>query len=325
MKGIPLRSVLVVRMGLKYLAFAVALGTSFTSGVAFYPALWLARRARAAALGVALGAVLLSPLLVPPRARPLRLAAMLVAVTVGVSLYDHYRNADAGFRPGRRRFIESLTNPFALALRRVLSEPIPPRRRDAVQAIVCSLLGMAAVGLLVGAFLIDWRRHLFVTEHCAKAISLFLMIQFLPNGLAAAARLMGIPATDFAGPFFLARTPAEFWRMYNRPVNQFFHEYVFKPAGGRAHPLTAALMVFVVSGIIHEYVLDVPAGRILGSQMLFFLIQGLAVIATMRLRPRGWRAAPMILLTFAFNLATVRLFLAGLNAVLPFYVARAAQ
>ncbi|HEY2586790.1 MAG TPA: MBOAT family O-acyltransferase [Tepidisphaeraceae bacterium] len=310
-------------MGLKYLAFAAAVGTSFTSGLAFYPALWLARRARAAALCVAMAAVFLSPLLVPPGARPLRFAAMLVAVTVGVSLYDHYWNARAGYRPGPRRFIESLPNPFALALRRVLSEPTPTRRADVIQAVVCSLLGMAAVALLIGVFCIDWRRHLFITEHCAKAISLFLMIQFFPNGLAAAARLAGIPATNFAGAFFLARTPAEFWRMYNRPVNQFFHEYVFKLAGGRAHPITAMLIVFVVSGIIHEYVFDLTLGRILGSQMLFFLIQALAVVATMRLRPRGWRAVPMVLLTFAFNLATVRIFLAGLNAIGPFYVERA--
>lgn len=177
--------------------------------------------------------------------------------------------------------------------------------------------------MMAGVFRIDWHRHRFITEHCTKAASFFPVIQFLPNVLAAAARLSGLPATNFAGPFFLARTPAEFWRGYNRPVNQFFNEHVFKPAGGRSRPLMVMLFVFVVSGIIHEYIFDVPAGRVLGSQMLFFLIQGFAVVATMRLRPRGWRAAGMVLLTFAFNLATARIFLASMNAVVPFYVNRA--
>jgi hypothetical protein len=42
--------------------------------------------------------------------------------------------------------------------------------------------------------------HSFVAEHCSKAVSFFLVVQFLLNGLAAASRLLGIPATDFAGP-----------------------------------------------------------------------------------------------------------------------------
>jgi hypothetical protein len=309
-------------MEMKYWAFAMTLATEFGSGLAFYPAQWLRSRLRAVVLYATLLVVLLSPRLVPARARPLRMIAAVVAVTVGVRLYDHYRNAEAGYRPPARRFAQSLPLPFALALRRVSNEPVPPRRDDVVQAIVCSLLGIGALALLFLVFRVDWRQHRYITEHCAKAISLFLFIQFLPNAFAAAARLAGIPATNFAGSFFLARTPAEFWRQYNRPVAQFFHEYVFKPTGGRTHPVFATFITFAVSGIIHEYVFDVPAGRVLGSQMLFFMIQGLAVMATLRLRPRGWRAVPMILLTFAFNLATVRIFLASMNAVLPFYVQR---
>ena len=56
--------------------------------------------------------------------------------------------------------------------------------------------------------------------------------------------------------------------------------------------------------------------------MFFFTIQGLAVIATIRLRPRGPMAIPATLLTLVFNLATVYFFLICLNAVLPFYVNR---
>jgi hypothetical protein len=243
-------------------------------------------------------------------------------VTVGVKLYDHYRGAEAGFRPEAWLYLRSLVNPFALVLRRVVREKPPPTRADVLQAVRGLLFGAAAIGLLIGVFHVDWRHRDFIKEHCTKAISLFLVIQFFPNGLAAVFRLIGIPSTNFAGPFFMARTPAEFWRFYNRPVNQFFSQYVFRPAGGKAHPIQATLWVFVISGIVHEYVFDLPAGRVLGTQMCFFLLQGLAVVATLRLRPRGWVALPMHLLTFAFNLATVRLFLAGLNAVVPFYVLR---
>ena len=59
--------------------------------------------------------------------------------------------------------------------------------------------------------------------------------------------------------------------------------------------------------------------------MAFFLVQGLAVIATLRVRPRGRAAVLGILLTFAFNVATGPLFLAAMNAVVPFFVSRAAE
>ena len=124
------------------------------------------------------------------------------------------------------------------------------------------------------------------------------------------------------GPLFLARTPAEFWRFYNRPVGQFFHEYVFKTLGGPRRPVLAVFLTFVISGVIHEYLFDVPARRILGTQMAFFLIQGVAVIARLRVRPRGWAAAPAVILTFAFNLLTARVFLASMHAVVPFYASR---
>ena len=305
-------------MALKWLA--VSLAITFGGDLAFYPALALGPRRRTAAFFALLTTAILSPLIIPATAPLLRFIASVGAVTVGVKLYDSNRGAERGFRPAALLYAECLFNPFALVLRRVTREKRPSRRADAINAAVALSIGLPAVLLLIAVFCVDWRQHLFIEEHCAKAISLFLMIQFLPNGVAAVFRLLGVPATNFAGPFFLARTPAEFWRFYNRPVNQFFNEYVFRPARGAAHPIRATLLVFVISGIVHEYVFDLPAGRILGSQMGFFLLQGLAVVATLRLRPRGWAAVPMTLLTFAFNLATVRLFLAGLNAVAPFYV-----
>lgn len=268
---------------------------------------------------VLLAAVLLSPLVVLPQARFLRLIVTVFSITASIKLYDHFQSAKSGFFPGPWVYFSSWVNSYAHVLRRTTRQA-PPLRSELFQTLLCLTLGAASLALLIGLFHIDWHRHRFVLEHCAKAIGLFLVIQFLPNGLAPAFRLAGLPAMNFAGPFFLARTPAEFWRLYNRPAGQFLHEYVFKPAGGNRRPLWGTFFTFLVSGIIHEYVFDIPAGRVLGSQMAFFLIQGLAVMATIRLRPRGGLAVATVLLTFAFNLATVRLFLAGVNQVAPFYV-----
>jgi hypothetical protein len=302
--------------------FVITFALEFTLGALFYPALRLPRPARTATLAVCVAGILVAPILIPPRAGFLRLLAAVNAVMVGARVYDEYWAASCGEQTGWFRYLASLENPFAVVLRRAAQEPHPARRADVLGAIVGLLVGAAAVFLLIHLFTIDWQKHSFIAEHCAKAITLFLIIQFLPNGLAAGARLVGLPATNFGGAFFLARTPAEFWRLYNRPAEQFFYEHVFKPARGRRRIIFATLMTFAVSGIIHEYVFDLPAGRILGSQMAFFMIEGIAVAATLRLRPRGWLKWPAIVLTFVFNVAAVRIFLASVNAVVPFYVNR---
>jgi hypothetical protein len=298
--------------------FVIALALEYALGVLFYPLSRLPRRARVGAVIALLAAVLAAPMLIPAHARFLRLLAAVNGIMICARVYDEFWAADER-RVGLWTYLTALANPFALVLRRVESESPHERKADVVRAAVGLLIGAGAVWVLVWVFQIDWWRHSALAEHCAKAISLFLIIQFLPNGVAALYRLIGLPATDFGGPFFLARTPAEFWRLYNRPAEQFFYEHVFKPAGGRRRLIFATLMTFFVSGILHEYVFDLPAGRVLGTQMAFFMIEGFAVVATLRLRPRGWMTWPAIILTFAFNVAAVRIFLASLDASVPFY------
>jgi hypothetical protein len=60
-------------------------------------------------------------------------------------------------------------------------------------------------------------------------------------------------------------------------------------------------------------------GRHLGYQIAFFMTQGLAATATMRLRPRGYRAVVWWAATLVFNIGTSALFLASLDEVVPFY------
>jgi hypothetical protein len=86
--------------------------------------------------------------------------------------------------------------------------------------------------------------------------------------------------------------------------------------------VVGALATFAVSGLIHEYIFDLAAGRVQGYQMAFFMIQGVASVATARLCPSGWRAVVCTIATFSFNLATGLLFFASVNETIPFYVRR---
>ena len=80
--------------------------------------------------------------------------------------------------------------------------------------------------------------------------------------------------------------------------------------------------VFALSAVVHEYIFDIAARRVLGYQGIFFLIHGAGTAMTLRWRFNGFARVLAILLNFAFNLATAYLFFASMNAFVAFYVPR---
>jgi D-alanyl-lipoteichoic acid acyltransferase DltB (MBOAT superfamily) len=162
----------------------------------------------------------------------------------------------------------------------------------------------------------------FAIQHVVKVSSVVLTVMLLADCGARVWRRLGGAALDPMRLPALASTPAEFWRRWNRPVQQFLYEYPFQAAGGAKRPVRATLMAFIVSGLAHEYVFVIASGRLQAWQLLFFSLQGAAAIVTSRLQPRGWHALPCIAATIAFNLAAALLFFRSVNTVLPFYTAR---
>ncbi len=97
------------------------------------------------------------------------------------------------------------------------------------------------------------------------------------------------------------------------------YEDVFKPVGGRRSPIRGILVAFLVSALVHEYIFSIAIGQVQGFQTLFFLFQGIAVAATARVKPSGWRAIPWVVGTFAFNLLSSVLFFASWQGLGGFY------
>lgn len=300
----------------------MALAIAFVPALFFYPAMRLGRGVRAIVVALLVAVILSAPLVIAADARFPRLLAGVVAVMPAVKLWDLHRGGQRSPRPTWLEFLLYLPNPFNIVWRKVAVEPPPPPRADMLRVAFGALGSAGALAVCYAVFAEHWKQLPFALEHCTKASALFLVILVFANTAAAAYRLVGIPSTDFSGNFFLARTPAEFWRLYNRPAGQFLHEDVFKAVGGTRSAAVAAMATFAVSGLIHEYLFDIAAGRVQGYQMAFFLIQGAAAIATAQLRPTGWRAVACILATLAFNLATSLLFFASVNETMPFYVRR---
>jgi hypothetical protein len=266
------------------------------------------------------GLTSLVPAFVPMSDKPLRFVASLVTITTLVKLYDVYRTP--GFRSelSLSSHLAYFTNGFWHVLKRP-PESVRPEQdwRRLTRGLPLTTL---AIVVTIGIFHIDWRPLSVLFEHVAKVTAVVLATVLLVNLLSAVWRLAGSRGHVPMGDVVRASTPAEFWHRWNTPTQQFLLAHVYIPAGGRRHPIRGILATFLISGLIHEYVVGIAAGRVLGLQMLFFVLQGLGVIASGR-----WRSASRSLpvasgLTLAFNLVTAAVFFASLNMAIPFYAAR---
>ena len=96
---------------------------------------------------------------------------------------------------------------------------------------------------------------------------------YLPSG-----RVMPLPHDHVP----TARSLAEFWgRRWNLWFSDWFRQVFFRPL--RAHPVTGLFLVFLVSGVIHEWVLNFNLWLItghapFGSMMLYFGLQPLGIL-----------------------------------------------
>jgi hypothetical protein len=91
---------------------------------------------------------------------------------------------------------------------------------------------------------------------------------------------------------YRSRSLAEFWgRRWNRSAAPSLRRVLFMPLA--SHPHLALIVPFLVSGIVHDLVINVPAAiacdvNLLGSMTGYFLIQALGVWVDRLWFERGW-------------------------------------
>ena len=263
--------------------------------------------------------IVLSPWLVPAASPPLRFLASISAAIVAIKVIDVSLDVRQRSTPTWREYFDFLTNPFVY-VRRCLPLERRPTLHENLLSLVAAFFGCAVgLALLVSLFSVDWSSRHFLAEHVSKVVALMLAIS---SGLKAAAaiwRLCGGTARDYMDKPLAARTPAEFWRRYNRNMQQFFWQDIFRTNGGRRAPIRTMLIVFALSALLHELIFSTAIGRVQGYQTAFFAVQGLAAALTARVKVKGWLAIPWTVGTLLFNLASSVLFFASIHGVVPFY------
>ena len=93
-------------------------------------------------------------------------------------------------------------------------------------------------------------------------------------------RAWGVDAEPIMKAPLLSRSLSDFWsERWNRAFNRLANNYYFKPTI-RIFGIRAALaFTFLMSGLIHELVISVPARAGYGLPTLYFLIQGIGIAA----------------------------------------------
>ena len=119
----------------------------------------------------------------------------------------------------------------------------------------------------------------------------------------------------------LARSPRDFWsRRWNLWFKNFMHRNLFQPLGGRERPIRSMSVVWLVSAIVHEYLIFVCLGTHGAYMFTFFLIHGLASYVEVWWSQRRPEQTPMaspvaVALHLAWFVVTAPLFFMPINAL----------
>jgi len=142
---------------------------------------------------------------------------------------------------------------------------------------------LAASKTLFGVALIWGVARLIPLTLLAGWVGLLGLVFLLHFGvfhlLALLWRRSGVNAEPIMRTPIRARSLAEFWgKRWNAASHQLAHEYAFKPLRRILGPNGATLSVFLISGLIHEMVISLPASGGYGLPTAYFLLQGCGLL-----------------------------------------------
>ncbi len=92
-------------------------------------------------------------------------------------------------------------------------------------------------------------------------------------------RAAGVDARPIMRAPILSASLGEFWsRRWNLAFRDLSHRYLLRPLAKQSSIALATLGVFFVSGLIHDFVITIPAGGGYGLPTLYFTLQGVGVL-----------------------------------------------
>jgi hypothetical protein len=98
--------------------------------------------------------------------------------------------------------------------------------------------------------------------------------------LSCAWRAAGVDARPLMNWPVRSESLSEFWgRRWNTAFRDLTHRFLFRPLSARFGPRGGVAAGFLFSGLVHDLVISVPAGGGYGWPTLYFVLQGLGLLA----------------------------------------------
>jgi hypothetical protein len=159
----------------------------------------------------------------------------------------------------------------------------PELSRRANHLPTSASLTLAIANLLAGAILIllaAFASHRTPLTGWVGMVGFVLALHFGLFGLIAAAlQTSGLPVEPIMRAPILAQSVAEFWgARWNTAFSYLARTFILRPLGRRIGVNRGLLIVFLVSGLVHEAVISLPAGGGFGLPTGYFLLQGFSCI-----------------------------------------------
>jgi hypothetical protein len=318
----------MINLGWLFLAILVAYGCAVVA-----PLLRYRLRGRVGALvgWCIVPIILVCPLLIPSANVGLRAASAFASGDITFKMVDYFRHWRHVERSVALRDYYRFLIPFPILSavwpdhkRRLLRPESPwPQVLRLIGGIVGCTIALLAIRALSRIALI---RSNFALNHAVMLPTFVLAIESLSRALCGLERLAGFDTTPIIRNAYLSRTVSEFWRRYNDRMHDWFYRNVFRATGGRRAPIRSLLLVFLVSGLLHEVTFALATSRLTGYQFAFFTIQGPAALASGRLERlarRGGIAGKITAhgVTIVFIAVTSVLFFDGVSKIFPFVYA----
>jgi alginate O-acetyltransferase complex protein AlgI len=144
----------------------------------------------------------------------------------------------------------------------------------------CWALAKTCIGILL-----MWvcARHVPATLPLLRGwVGLFALILLLHFGtfelIALAWQTAGVNAQAIMQKPLSSHSLSDFWgKRWNLGFRQLSHEFIFQPLHNTVGTQAAMLLVFLISGLIHESVISLPAQEGYGLPTAYFVLQGLGV------------------------------------------------
>lgn len=238
--------------------------------------------------------------------------AMAFAIYTGCKWLTYRKSAKPGKRPSLKFVLGYLLAWPGMDATGFLNReliPVKPRAIEWWFATIKIGLGLILLGVLA-------RR--FVPEHpllggWVGMIGIIFLIHFgLFHVCSLVWRQTGVEATLVMRNPLRAQSLIEFWgERWNTAYNELVFRFTYRPLRKLTTPTLAILLVFGLSGFIHELVISLPAHAGYGLPTFYFLIQGLGVVIE-RTRfgksiglgqgARGWLFTALVTVGPAFSL-----------------------